>query len=433
MNDKLKNFIIKTINTIWGKAIVGVLFCFVFYLFRKSMIVSQSTLVIINIILGVLGLVAIYQIVHERIIPLTKILLLASIAFIWNQFYIPDVFYQFFHIPLSSACLWGGVICAGIFCLTKFSERFVALFEFVEDVFLQSIENKKEKITKKLQTQNARKQNRQNRLSKMFLEKSQASVGSVEVVDESMDEQQRNTQVKSGVKENKTWGDNLLYILILFTIISGPIGVSIKLWNSDWVQLLKNISGSDFLNSIFSLICLMVLGVFIWTVFIGIIIKLVKTIFNIWKEKEQSSHYLFFAGGFLIISVYFTKQYNVTLDSVYNALARGDIFSYPLIIIVLLPIFLTFLESLHGYAEQSKKKEKIIELVHEIIIDIVRSLLTMVKFVSSSYLVSIIDIVQEDMEDGDETEDEGRTRKCADDGDDHDTTGSEERKEEEHC
>lgn len=433
MDDKLKSLIIKVVNTIWGKTIVGILFCFMFYLFRKSVVFSQSTLVVINIILGVLGLVAIYQIIHEKIIPLTRIILLIAIAFIWNQLYIPEFFYQAFHIQLKTACIWCGGMCIAIFCFMKFYEQIIGIFKWVGDIFFERIEDNKEKEMKRLQAQCEKNKIRQNRKTKLFSRKSQAGIRGIEGSEKNEEEQEvynDDLQRELNGEKRTSWGDRFLYLIISILLILGPAIISIKMWNNDGMLLLEKISGSGLINSMFSLICLSALGIFIWTVLIGIIIKLVKTIFNIVKDK--SSNYLFFAAGLLIISVYFLDQYNVTLDSLYDAIAKGDIFSYPLIIIVLLPIFLTFLESLHKYAETNKKKDKIVKLIHEIIIDIISSLLTMVKFVSSSYLISIINIVQEDMEDGDETEDEGRTRKCTDDGDDYDATKSEEGKEEKH-
>lgn len=101
----------------------------------------------------------------------------------------------------------------------------------------------------------------------------------------------------------------------------------------------------------------------------------------------------------MVISYFVTKQYDVSLDKIIDSLAQGNILSFPILLIILLPLFLTLLQNLETLIMKNDQvKRRTVELLHGLIFGIIEALLNFIKFTTADFLMSIQDIVKEDLD-----------------------------------
>lgn len=172
----------------------------------------------------------------------------------------------------------------------------------------------------------------------------------------------------------------------------------IPLFNKNMRDILGSLETSNGLSIYISLIGLLFLCIFMWAVVVTVFIRLAQIILNIIKNKDLQSNYLLNASAFLIVSYFITKQYNISLDKILDSIIQGNILSFPILILILLPLFFALLQNLETLIKKNKEiKEKTVELISELIFGIIVALLNFIKFTTADFLISIQDIVREDL------------------------------------
>lgn len=182
-----------------------------------------------------------------------------------------------------------------------------------------------------------------------------------------------------------------------------PLLFIITLLSRERIDRFSAIEIPDIINATISLIGLIFLCIYMWGVLVGILIKLMQVIIEIKNKKNTQKSYIINASFFLVLSYFITKQYDISLNNIIDSLAQGDILSIPIFLIILLPLFLSLIQSLENLImKDNKVKERTGELLRNIILGIIESLLNFIKFTTADFLTSIQEIVKEDL--NDETE-----------------------------
>jgi len=426
MKQKTNDIVKNMYKNPWWKTFWGFIICFFIYIVRNNITISENTLTIINVGLMVFGLVALYQIVKEKVFPVVRVCFLLVIGFIMNQYYVPEIFMNQFHIELVECCM---LVACGVIAIIVFPLLFKSCgkgIALLGDVVQQCVGVEKEKKEKKEKEKKDKREKREQKkieqVEKLKIKeiekKKQAEVQTNEnrkqnnydvAIDTLLSKNDnlivqtvRDAEIEKTQKQReKIFSNRITHVVILLIIILFPIFFVGTALNEEWLSGIGNLDTAGAINIVISLMSLIIFGIFIGAVAIGIILKLVQTVFDIMMNKDKKSYYLIYVGVFVLISFYFCEKYNYTIDNVANAIVKGKIFSFPLILVILLPVFLTFLDNFCKYIEETPHvKEEIVSMIHRIASEIVISLLKYIKFITADFLSAIGEIVEGDLGDG---------------------------------
>lgn len=425
MQKKFGDIVKNMYSNPWWKAFWGFVICFLLYMTRKNIIISEETLTIINMSLVMFLLIALHQIVKKKEYPVVRICFVVIGGFIMNQYYMSDIFLHQFHIELVDFC-WVFAIGTIIIILAPlFMKVLIKIVMVLSDVVQQCVEVDKskrekkeqirsEKIKQKEQKRNSYPkfsvaQNRTNEVQEKAQELKKEKANKNEdktsrtVIENENAVVNKNSYIKSEQfqkEERMIFSHRVVYVAILLVIVLFPAFFVSTSLNEEWLGTISSIDTAGVINIGISLMSLIIVGIFIWSVTIGLILKLVRIVFDILVNKNEKSYYLVYIGAFFLLSFYLCKEYDYTIDDVADTIAEGDIFSYPLFVVILMPVFLTFLDNFRKYiAGMPHIKEEIVKMIRDIAFGIVISLLKYIKFVTADFLSSVGAIVEGDLND----------------------------------
>lgn len=407
MQTNWKSIVSKIYQNIWGKAGICTFFALVWYLIRKDMIISDNAITMINIGIGLFLLLIFYQTIKDRKFPIFRSSFIVLFGFITNQFYISEKFYTEFHIELKEAYMYGAVI--GILCIIVpiFLKIIKKILKFIVDIIIYCIEQEQEKKRKEKENQKNDAGKRKRKLKEMvmlLLTKEETQTKDVNTsngqehtgVISIPTEPQKSTNDTPENEKKKSNRERIAFWVILLIMIIAPIVLIFTYLKGVSFPKVENI---ELINMLIPLMLVIICIIIVCAMELGVIFKLAHTLVDMFFNRNRRNYYYIYVGVFLLISAYISNEHDYTMDDVINTIAEGNIFSFPLILIIVLPIFLIFMESIWGYFETEKIKKEIVNLIGEMALGIVMSLLKYVSFVTSDFLSSIVDIVEEDLHD----------------------------------
>ena len=172
---------------------------------------------------------------------------------------------------------------------------------------------------------------------------------------------------------------------------------------SGQLDFFANITSENLLSTILSLAATMMLLIFLSGLIVSLIAKWIQIVIDIKNNRSKGGVYFLYACGLFLVSQYIYTHYSLTLDDSANLLLDGKLFTFPLVLSILFPLFLIFTENLIALFSSIAKKENSIlgncaNQAVEIAKNIINSLLLFIKFVTSDFLGTIIDLAEEDDE-----------------------------------
>lgn len=397
----------KLYKNIWFRTILFISLFLSFYAIREKVDITNNTRTMLNLVLLGVFFVQLYQRLNEKRTSIIRFLFILIAVFILNQFYDSDIFFSMFDIRLNYAVILTGSV---IFLYIIGSKVFLFIKNFKNKSAFAEAQSKDILFIEKANDYddieesgvNANNFKYENNFIKKHPEiytdrNGEPSIRSKKNVKPSIDFNQNGEQ---GVRDK---GQNIksqtgVIILICFIILLFSALSMIPLFNKNMRDILGSLETSNGLSIYISLIGLLFLCIFMWAVVVTVFIRLAQIILNIIKNKDLQSNYLLNASAFLIVSYFITKQYNISLDKILDSIIQGNILSFPILILILLPLFFALLQNLETLIKKNKEiKEKTVELISELIFGIIVALLNFIKFTTADFLISIQDIVREDL------------------------------------
>lgn len=193
-------------------------------------------------------------------------------------------------------------------------------------------------------------------------------------------------------------GNVLLTIIVMILLIAIPcilyyclLGEAVPLFKENGEEITKNIFNS------FGFYLLLIIIVGAYAI---MLIKMMRLILDMLMGKKTKSEALFYSVVlFLIVLYLYREDIPLTQDSLLNLLAKGDIFSFPLALVVVVPIFFFLMEIMLDILSQDNNIVKEIKkIVSAIIKNVLISLLQVIKFITSDFLTAMVNLMIEDMQ-----------------------------------
>ena len=132
------------------------------------------------------------------------------------------------------------------------------------------------------------------------------------------------------------------------------------------------------------------------------VLWMASTLKKIWEEREKEfSGLIIYTGAFMVITLFLSREKRFSIDNVADMLVAGELLSYPVVLIVIFPIFMlamvSITELLRKPVIQQTGKE-VGNLLLNMAKDSLISIIKFLQFVSSDFLVSIAELVEDDIE-----------------------------------
>ncbi len=364
----------KLYSNIWFRTILFIGIFLGFYAIRENINITNNTRTILNLVLMGVFFVQFYQRLNEKRISIVRFLFILVAVFILNKFYDSNIFFDIFKIRLIYA--------------VAITDSVIFLYIIGSKIF-NLIKNKKE-ADSKLKDNSTKVHDKDailidNRNDFAANEESQIYPN-------------KNTEREIHANEKKIKSQTGVTILIILIILLFSILSVVPLFNENMRNKLTSIETNDSFSVYISLIGLFFLCIFMWAVVVTVFIRLGQIILNIIKYKDSQNNYLLNGSAFLVVSYFITKQYNISLDKILDSIIQGNILSFPMLILILLPLFFTLLQNLETLIKKNGEiKEKTANLISKLIFGIIEALLNFIKFTTADFLTSIQDIVKEDL------------------------------------
>lgn len=411
---KVKQVFKKLYSYIWFRTVLYIIIFLILYAIRERVHITNNTRTILNLVLLGAFFVQLYQRLNEKKISVVRFLFILITAFILNKFYDSNIFFGVFKIELNYALITIGsaiflyIIGFKIFRLIKNKHRKKVDLKFKnkgvlpegQEEVVASIASSNEHYDIdgfKNNTNNVNSQTNFDQDVKPQINYNQNGEDQINHNQNVGPETQTNVQ---NMKSQTGLIILMCCIILLFSILS-----IFPLFNKNMIDKLNSLEASNGLSVYISLIGLFFLCIFMWAVVVTVFIRLIRIILNIIKNKDSQSNYLLNACAFLTVSFFITKQYNISLDKIIDSIIQGNILSFPILILILLPLFFTLLQNLETLIRKNGElKEKTTKLIYGLIFGIIEALLNFIKFTTADFLISIQDIVREDLDNEKETD-----------------------------
>ena len=366
-----------------------IMLCSITYLIRKNIDFTTQSITYINLtIIGVL-VVVLFNAVRKHYILWRYIVCLLSLLFVFNGYYDEKIFFKTFHFKLLY--FWIGISLVAIIAVFyPYINKFITqVLDFLNEWGRQA-EKKDEHYMQKYQKRN--------------------NIGDDFVGNES--DISENKEYKGNALGKPEQGNKdthaILYAVIFILQLILPIILIFVSSSSTFSYIIEKIDSKNFPTIILSFIEIVILLVFATGLIVSLFIKWYQIIRGIVTNQQEGEKYFILACSLFLISQYILKNHPYTTDDFANILLDGKLFTFPLSLLILIPIFLIFAENIKSFTKKNELIDKTIKncanRTIKIATNIIDSLLTFIEFVTSDYLSSIIDITKEDEEDFDKIE-----------------------------
>lgn len=192
-------------------------------------------------------------------------------------------------------------------------------------------------------------------------------------------------------------------ILVTIILLISSVWLTTKLFH--WLMEYQNMDTAVLLQNVDAFIPIALIGIFA-TIIIFIVLctysKLIKVMINILKGDESPTIYVL---GIAVISIFISKSGYFSQNKMFNLFTEGDIFSFPIAILIIYPFFIlsanTIKRLLKDHMVYDRIKQYASTLAKKILTicyDIIDSTITIIEFITSDFLSSMLSIITESSE-----------------------------------
>lgn len=140
--------------------------------------------------------------------------------------------------------------------------------------------------------------------------------------------------------------------------------------------------------------------VFVVGMTVSLVIKWFQIICEIIMKQNKGNFYFLYAIGLFLVSQYIYTNYQITTDDFADILLTGKLFTFPLILSVIIPMFLVFTENIITFTKENQQVKDILNKFVDKTLGIVKgsfnALLLFIEFVTKDYLTTLIDLTSND-------------------------------------
>ena len=345
-------------------AIIQIILCTSTYFLVENVVFEPQTVTFINLAAACIIMLLVYNALQKDYLKLRPIVCFLLLMFVFNRLYDKAVFFAIFHFDLIYFLIFVGVVI------------FVGILLLFIKKYLMHFEN--------------------NTLEDVDIEDSSENTGAPEQDTSSgarkMSHVHNPKKVNSSTKQQFFLG----FFLILLVFIAGAFLFCI----TSESNVLDLFSSENPQNILLSLSGTFFLIIFATGMITAIGIKWIKVIVSMIRAGHEGDTYFLVACGLFLFSQYVFTNYPITIDNVADFFIEGKLFSFPLILSILIPVFAIFAENLIRVTSKNEfikeDLDKCAKMTAKIATGIVKSLLTFIKFVTRDYLCSIIKLTKED-------------------------------------
>lgn len=358
--------------------IVVIALCSCIFFLRENINLKPQTVVYVNLIGSGVFLYILFLASRHYAIRCYYVVCILSILFVFNRFYDEIYFEKVFHFQL--------IYFVGMLFLLMF---FVIIFPVLRKNFKKS-----SAVSKNNKLVNT-------------ISKEDTIIFPEEIKKVSIENNERNIiNEKSNLDNNDTSSEkskklySLLFIAFTLVVFGLSIGFIILITSSDNMKIMKKITSENLLSVMTSFIALLILLFFTSGMLISLLVKWFQIIIGIIKNQHEGEIYFLFAFGLALISQFVFPNETYTGDDIADFFLEGKIFTFPLVLSILIPVFLIFAENIVSFTKNNKEiHSALIECEHQTIKiakGIVKSLLNFIEFATSDYLGTLIDFTKDD-------------------------------------
>lgn len=368
-------------------SILIIIFCTIVFILRENVDFQSQTIVYVNLILVGLFFLMLYNAVRKHYIRYKYILCIVFVLFVFNKYYNEEVFWKTFHFKaLYFYIIIGFVAVIGI------------LLPVIKNCLKRSfgwISNGLGEWTRKRLEEE--KRSREKDEKKHVIKRKTINTINEGEKEKRSDDSKIEKKYKKKIPYKK---DVILFILVFFVLFLTPIGLLVFSVNEQSLNILERITYNNISTAVLSLAVTVVFLVFVTGIMVSLIIKWYQIIKDIICERHKGEMYFVYACGLFFVSQYVFSNYSYTTDDIADLLLSGKIFTFPLVLSILVPIFLIFAENIVAFTSKNpeikNKLKKSADRTINIANGIIDSLLTFIQFVTSDYLSTIIELSDED-------------------------------------
>lgn len=394
-------------NNIISIIVTGI-FCSVIYILRENIEFRKVTINYINLAASCLLLWMVYNAARKIYTRWRYIVCLLLAIFVFNRFYDEEVFLHVFHFDLINFVTAIGVIGLLIIFYPFIKRFFVwsamkisALFEkWVERREIEEEEHKKR--IKERSVKNKKKNN-----TKIKEKESEVSGVTFYNIDEEPPDKKEPSEIKINESKSPNGIAGIISVMLFIAVLAVLSGILFWSSSSQIANIMEKATSSNWMNVILSLAVIILLMVFEAGIIVSLLIKWGQIIIGIAQNQQKREMYFVFACGLFLISQHIFTNYSFTTDDLANLLLDGKLFTFPLVLSILIPVFIIFAENIIDFATNNKKIKKALKKCGKQTIriakGIIQSLLDFVELVTKDFLSMVLEIAKEDeLEDEDD-------------------------------
>lgn len=390
--------------------------CSITFLIAENVEFQSHFITYINLMAyGVLAVIFFYA-TRKHHIRWSVIICIFLLIFIFNRYYDESVFLNTFHFRL----LYFFVVLAAIVV-------FAILYPFIKEMFMRlsdylgewtkyksakdeqrrkELEKRyKNRKEKRAESRNAKEQFN-SKLRGMDDTGKSHDIGEIEKSKELVREDvlEKNQLYENNLQKHQLSNDNIqshpiLFTLVFIALLVSSVALLFVFYFVNASNFFINITSRNLPTVILSFVITFMMLVFVVGMIVSLFFKWTQIIIGIIKKQHKGEMYFVFACCLFLFSQYIFNNYSYTTDDFANLLLGGNLFTFPLILSILVPIFLIFAENIISF---STNNPEIVDALNDctkqtikIARGIIKSLLTFIEFVTSDYLSSIIELTKE--------------------------------------
>lgn len=388
----------------------GIIFiCSILYILQENDVIKPQTIIYLNFVLFGVLVVWIRNIMKELCTDKWVVIYILLILCVLNKLYDKVVFQKLFHFE-QQIFVVVGVVVAAFFCffpliVKKIKGMYKKIpADDIKHVMTESDQNLEKQYEERCKQQEygsyypAGKKEHQKSWKRTRVKRNEYRIRRSRIPRGGSKNRKNELTI---IAEKKSFWFFILSLLIVLPIVM-TLGIFIMYTKSEIEieEIVENFTLQNAINIMLSFAITFMMMVFVTGMVVALVVKWIQIIREMATKKSRGNFYLLYALGLFLLSQYIFTNYQLTTDDFADILLNGKLFTFPLILSIIIPMFLVFTENIIIFTRGNEHIKKILDDSVKRTIDIVKgvfdALFLFVQFVTSDYLTAIMDLTKED-------------------------------------
>lgn len=397
-------------NKIISIILIGV-FCSVLFIVRENMEFQQETVAYVNLTATCICLWMLYNAARKKHIRWRYLIGVLLAAFVFNRFYDEEAFLNQFHFKLIYFVAVISIICF-LVIIYPYIKTIILKISLLLEKWVERREAEKEDYRIRQEEQNKKNEEKKKGKDRKREKRKREiqEIGTAEM-DADVSGYTESGDLQDIGKPDGRKGSILDVVFILafiatFVCLACIVFLGVP---AQATKITERITSDNWMNLLLSLVTILILLVFVIGIMVSLAIKWMQIIKGIVRNQHKREMYFVFACGLFLLSQQIFTSYSFTTDDVANLILSGKLFTFPLVLSILIPIFIIFAENIIEFTTSNKKIKKALKKCGKQTIriskGIVQSLLDFIELATKDFLSLVIEITKADEWDDDDIDD----------------------------